>query len=390
MTQSLAELAASSGLPETSIPDDPLPLPVLPEISGLAFPTELPSLPTAEGPAPEPIDEFVDIELRSFQGSDPYIYFELQILNPPDRPLPALPRAVWFVVDSSRSMGEASVLMAAEGIYQCMNSIQPGTLWNIVQFKAAPRFFQAQPVSAIDAEERKKAILFLNDMHASGQTDVFRSLQIIVESIGSSPSRPVQVFLVSDGRPTSGVRDSREIIDQISRFNQPGISIFTLGTGRNANRELISYLAYWNRGAASIQIPNRQIPEALEQMVMAYRRPVLHRPEYQLIGAGREIVLPSVLPDLYEGIPLVLYGRVPRNQKPFAMHLVGKGSSGPRDLLVPLDPAGAAPGDPGIRKAWAESYLRELRGRKARGDSPEAMENLIEETARIYQLPVPE
>ena len=392
-------VAAGSGLDRPVLPPDlpdlapgipSLPTATLPQAPDIALATELPGLPEAEGNAPEPIDAFVDIELRSFQGNDPFIYFEVQILNPPDRPLPPLPRTVWYVVDSSRSMGEATVLMAAEGIYQSLQILQPGTLWNLVQFKANPQFFHTQPVSAIDSERRRDAILFLDGIHASGQTDVFRSLQTVVAAIDPEASRPVQVFLVSDGRPTSGVRDSRSIIDQISRINRAGTSVFTLGTGRNANRELISYLAYWNRGASSVHVPVQQIPQALVQMTQAYRRPVLHRPRYRIIGADPGAVLPSLLPDLYEGIPLVLYGRVPKDQPSFAMHLLGQGRSGPRDLLVPIDPVQAKPGDSGIRQAWAESFLRELRGRQARGDNAETIEVLIRQTADRYRLPIPE
>ncbi len=60
------------------------------------------------------------------------------------------------------------------------------------------------------------------------------------------------VLVISDGRPTAGVRDGRTIINALTSENQLRNAIFAFGGGKTANRPLLDLLAYRNKGEAYI------------------------------------------------------------------------------------------------------------------------------------------
>ncbi len=51
-------------------------------------------------------------------------------------------------------------------------------------------------------------------------------------SADREPGRPALLALITDGRPTTGVTASSEIIEGFTQANQGGLSVFGLGGGR--------------------------------------------------------------------------------------------------------------------------------------------------------------
>ena len=388
----LASLAmAPLALPPAGLPTEraPVSLPVLPG-SGGAADIPLPQATAQTGPLPRPIDRFVDVRLTAFGAGDGFHYFQLWILNPPERPLPPFSRDIIFVIDSSKSMGDAKVAAARDAVLQEVRQLEAGARWNVVQFKATPLFFSPELCPAGDPGSLGLLSSYLQELGASGQTDVFSSLHSVVRSIGGPAARPVQVCLISDGRPTTGLRDSRQIIDLVSRENRAQASVFSVGAGGRVDRDLLSYLAYWNRGQARIVDGVREIGPSLGEIVAAHRRPVLCRPRCQILGADRGSVLPSALPDLYEGVPLVLRGRVPSARHRFAIHVLGEGRDGARDMVLPQDLTQAAPATSALAREWAEAYLFDLRGRLARGEDAGRTRDEMTRVAQAFRIPLPD
>ncbi|NIP98520.1 MAG: VWA domain-containing protein, partial [Akkermansiaceae bacterium] len=103
---------------------------------------------------------------------------------------------------------------------------------------------------------------FIRNMTARGKTDVFTSLQSVA-AMERTQGRPVIAVLVTDGRPTMGMVDSSDIIEEFTRVNDGGVSVFGFGGGRRVNRYLLDFLSYKNRGDSELVRELGDIPEGL-------------------------------------------------------------------------------------------------------------------------------
>jgi Ca-activated chloride channel family protein len=234
---------------------------------------------------------------------------------------------------------------------------------------------------------RARGRAFLSELHAHGKTDVFTSLRMLLDLTGK-PGRPVLAMLVTDGVPTQGVVDTREILERFTRRNGGEVSVFSMGGGERVNRLLLDFLSYRNRGRALVTRAKNGLPVAIEQMAREVARPVLADLRYQFTRGGSVRVYPRQLSHLYLDSPLVLVGRVPADQPRIGFQMIGRSAGGEHDLVFDVDLASAPRGAASLRREWAwQALLEELSGIGTR-DEAERLAR-VRELIDTYDLEVP-
>ncbi len=337
---------------------------------------------------PEPVESYLTIVSRAYRPSDEpeYCYLEIRISRRSEATLPVLPKDIMFAQDCSESMTPWKLAECKRGLIRWLDQLNPGDRFDVLAFRdtATRCFGEWRPFTP---GNKAQALSFIEGLRAQGNTDVYASLQAAL-SAERVPGRPSLLALITDGRPTTGVTTSSEIIEGFTRSNQGGLSVFGLGGGARVNRFLLDLLSYRNRGDVLVVEETSQIPYAMERWGGETRRPVLSDLTYQFSGIDASSIYPATLSHLYLDRPLTLYARVPADLSPTAFQIIGRSGDHQRDMVFPLELGKTEPGTDEIRSQWVRHRLYEWIGRYLRTPD-EATRSDIQNLADRYGQAVP-
>jgi len=231
-----------------------------------------------------------------------------------------LKKDILFVLDTSGSMEGEKIGQAKEALKYCIQHLNSEDRFNLITFSTETKLFKQKLVSA--SEYQRDALRYIDRIDAKGGTNINDAL-IEALSMEYETSRPVSIVFVTDGLPTAGETDVGNIIKNVSENNKNKVKIFTFGVGYDVNTVLLDRIATSNRSVSDYIEPNENIEQKISTFYDKIRHPVLTD---LLVDYGRieiEDVYPKMLPDLFKGSQLTIFGRY-ENQKRVTLSLKGK------------------------------------------------------------------
>lgn len=148
-----------------------------------------------------------------------------------------------FVVDTSESMAGEKLDTVKTSIGELFSRMRAGDVLGIIKFSnQVETILKATPINHISPKKFSKII---SRMTASGGTDINLGLSFGINQIDrySSPQKINQIFLFSDGNPTSGEKNWLKIQQNIATKTRGNIRISTFTFGDGASRREIDKLA---------------------------------------------------------------------------------------------------------------------------------------------------
>ncbi len=322
-------------------------------------------------------DDMLDIRLYTYlpEGQREG-YFRLQITPKPDAAITALPRQVMFVVDCSNSMTQIKLNAIIRAMRRMIPTLYEGDTFNIVTFRDRPNFFKTEPIAGAPGAQ-EEALRFVGNLESRGSTDFYSALLPVVQQPVPA-NRVGQIFVVSDGHPTTGLQDARAIINGLTSDNNLNYRIFAIGGGNNVNRSLMDLLAYRNKGEVHISDTVAGLSDELPQFYEQFREPILTDPQANFAHIDTSGIFPRILSDLYRNRPLNIFGRyVDGAQDRFVVRLSGRRGEERKEVLFQQAFSEAETGDAGIPARWAFQKAYHLIGEMSRqGETPELREAL--------------
>ncbi len=323
------------------------------------------------------MDELVDIKVDSYMPSgDEKGFFKLRIIPKAKSNIEVLPKDITFVIDASSSILQRKLNHTTAGLEQVIAALRPEDRFNVVVFRDAPQQFQPAPVSATE-ENKQGALGFISNLESFGETDVYQAIRpVVLES--PRPGVPGIVVLMSDGRPTKGVRDGRTIINALTAENEGRQAIFALSGGGGVNRYLLDLLAYRNKGASFVTGTIEEIQQAVPRFLGQVSDPILVDCEADYGRINQDEVFPKEIPGFYRGRPVTIYGRFdPAKDHSLVMRLKGLAGSREKEVVFQTDLAAAATGEAEIARNWAFHKIYYLIGEICRiGEDPALLSEL--------------
>ena len=343
----------------------------------------------------EPLDNFLDVEVYIYteplpkdggQAADKQKYFMLKIYaKPGSEALKVMPKEILFTIDCSLSISKDRLDEFKRGIRYCLTHLNRGDVFNIVAFKDSVTFFSTQSVPA-DPEVIKRAERFVSDLTASQTTDVYSAFSKIIEK--SLARRPSNIMLISDGRPTFGVVNSRELINSVTRLNKNVRPVFVFTGGAKVNRYLLDFIAYQNRAWSQFVRRTGDIHKGLGGFYDKIKDPVFLNLRYQLNNLDAEDVYPKALPDFYRNAEFTLYGTY-TDENDFSMQLLGDAGNETRELIFSRALNDAKKGTEEIKRGYAFNKIYYLISRMtAEGQTP-ALRAEIDALSKKYGIQTP-
>jgi hypothetical protein len=303
-------------------------------------------------------------------------YFRLRIIPRDDAKIPPLPRDVTFVVDASNSIVQRKLDLTVRGIAGCLAMLRPEDRFNIVVFRDTPKSFRASPVPA-DPATIAEARKFMEGLKSSGSTDVYGA----VEPVLAEPPRaggPGLVMVISDGRPTTGNLEGRDLIRGLSEQNRAGNTVYTFGGGNTVNRYLMDLLAYRNRGESRIAERIEDVDDELPKFFRRVQDAILVNLQADYGRVDESDVFPQALPDFYRGRVVTVYGRYrPGKDNDLVLRLQGRAGEERKEIVLKTDLANAEKGGRDVAEGWAFQKTYHLIGEITEaGETPEIMDEI--------------
>jgi len=336
---------------------------------------------------PETLDDDFEYRVTRYRAqADEPGFFRVEIVGRRTlRKLPAMPKDVVFLIDTSGSVPDSWVRQMVRGVGQGLNLLNEQDRFNIVMFKDNPAFFSTDGPTQATAENIAKGQRFLTTAESSGWTDMNTALsRLLVRDLDQQ--RVYYLVLISDGQPTRGVINTRDLINIITRNNDLAASIYCVGVGRKVNRELLDFLAYRNKGF-SLEVERSQDTAPMILGLMSrLRYPIIKDVRLNVVGLGPDAqVYPRDLPNIHQGERAVIFGQYDQPAE-FTTRITGSNGEKPVDFTFTRSLAQAPRGDDSVRKQWAFWKLHDLYARMIRFGETDELKEQIRALQRAYDV----
>lgn len=259
------------------------------------------------------------------------------------------PKNVLFVLDRTGSMAGEKMDQAKDALKFCLNSLKAQDTFNVITFNETPTLL-FKKLQVVMPEARKKALSAVDELEATGGTDINYALKEARKQFASTESSRNYIVFITDGQPTVGQTDIGVIL-QNAKF--PNAKLFAFGVGYDVNTHLLDKLAEQNRGAADYVRPNENIETKISAFFAKVSDPLLSDVAITVDGVEVSDNLPNKdLPDIFAGSQLIVLGRYSGSGK-VKVSLTGTAGDKKRTFILNADLPSDEEGNGFIAQLWA-------------------------------------
>ncbi len=302
---------------------------------------------------------------------------------------PFPPRDVVFVIDTSGSMHGASLEQARAALSLAISRLQPRDRFNVIRFnnETYSLFDEIVPVTA---DSLRRAQAYVNALESDGGTEMrsalLQALQMNAQAEiidKHADDRLQQVVFLTDG----AVGNEAELFKLIAEKLESS-RLFTVGIGAAPNSYFMRKAAEAGRGTFTYIGDPNDVSVEMSALLRKLERPALTSISLGWPGsAGKRIEsYPSVVPDLYEGEPVVVVSKIGEvDVASLSGNVLISGRQGMEDwqrrasLEKPSEAAG-------IAALWGRSKFEEITDGLFLGRDPVAVRVDALEVALEHQL----
>jgi len=275
-----------------------------------------------------------------------------------------------FLLDVSGSMADDSKLIVSRNSIEAfIDELGDKDAFEVMTFNVNPDTLFGD-LQAATTETKQKARDYLETQRARGGT-------VLAPAMGTAykygdPDRTLNVVILSDGMTE---QRERQILLQMIQSRPRNARVFCIGIGNEVNRPLLEQLAEDSGGLAAFISRGDNFKRAAKAFRRKLMRPVATDLEFEFSGIRAYDVEPKVLPNLYHGAPIRIYGRY--------------AGSGEAEILVKGNVQGVEmkqsailpfpekdPDNPEIERMWAWKRIDQL---LKKADRTGTRESVIEE-----------
>ena len=222
-----------------------------------------------------------------------------------------IPKVFTLIIDRSGSMYGEKIEQAREAATYIVNNLNPGDLFNVIDFDDQITSFKPDHVPYTVAN-RDAALNYIADLTADGSTNISGAFSTAVPQFANDNGDTYNIVIFfTDGVPTAGITDPPSILSHINNLIVPlekDLSIFTFGVGADVNKPLLTQIANQNNGIAQF-LDNNELASSISEFYQTVRNPVLLNTSMTFDPNLVYETYPLPLPNLYKGSQMLVVGR---------------------------------------------------------------------------------
>jgi len=293
-------------------------------------------------------------------------------------------RELIFVIDTSGSMGGASLRQARQALQLAIKKLTPHDRFNIIQFNSYTSQLYPKAVRA-NTRHIHQALRYVDSLHARGGTEMMSALQAALplghHANATNENHVRQVVFLTDG----SVSNESQLFGLIK--NRLGHSrLFTIGIGSAPNSHFMHKAARHGRGTYTYIGDPSEVEEKVRTLFKRIEAPVLTDIKLEWMSGSRLVDTtiqryPSRISDLYAGEPLIVSMRLPEQVDGLRI----KGMINTHEWQRNLKLTGGAE-KAGVAKRWARQRISSLLESVLDGADRQTVRKAVIKTALNHHL----
>jgi len=226
--------------------------------------------------------------------------YGLLMVMPPElkNPLAETAREIIFIIDTSGSMGGASIRQAREALVMGIEMLKPHDSFNIIEFNSSSSVLFNMPQQAT-RQNKQAALAFVRSLQSGGGTEMLPALKRALSMPVNDQAALQQVIFITDG----AVGNESQLLEYV-QSELANRRLFTVGIGSAPNSYFMKEAAHFGRGTYSFISSPMEIQEKIQALFHRIESPVLTN--LKLTTDADVELLPAKLPDLYAGEPVTI------------------------------------------------------------------------------------
>jgi Ca-activated chloride channel family protein len=246
------------------------------------------------------------------------------------------PKEVVIVFDHSGSMAGAKMRQTKSAVEYVLKNLNPQDRFNVIAYNDGVEAFFKNLVPA-DEKNIAAAMESVDRIDASGGTNISEALATAMRSFSRYRGRYrpgfQYVIFLTDGQPTVGKTDEKDILIDVKQANRVGARLFAFGVGYDVNVRLLDNLVQQNNGRSDFVKPAEPIEGKIATLYNKIKNPVMTNLSVEIKGVRIRDMYPRQIGDLFDGDQIVLAGRydcrdaeLPVDLGAYATQLIIKGN----------------------------------------------------------------
>lgn len=306
--------------------------------------------------------------------------FFMAMVQPPEpdkvRKLPK--REYIFIVDVSGSMSGFPLEMSKQVISEIVAGLGKEDLINMVMFETSCVFWNERSVQATK-ENKEHVLAFLNGSSGRGGTEMGLAIQRAM-NIPKPKGFSRTFVLLTDGYIQFEPKLFNYINDHLDQAN-----FFSLGIGKSVNRYLIEGIAHFGRSEPFIITNGQEAKKVADRFKYLIQSPLLT--DLQLEFPGMEVydMVPSKIPDLMAGRPIVVFGKY-RGEPASTIELSGYSAKGKFQKTKIVKPDSNYTDNEALAYLWARHRIKTLSDYRTSFNPEESTESEVTQLGLQYHL----
>ena len=212
-----------------------------------------------------------------------------------------------FVLDKSGSMQGKKIDQSKKALSFVMKNLNEGDYFNIITYDDRVQLFKAEN-QLYSSEAKNEAIHYVNQISSGGGTNINAAL-IKAMKLSRNNAKPNYIIFLTDGIPTSGVKNEMQIAENVLAANTNSARLFAFGVGNDVNARLLDRLTSQIGGLSNYVNPNENIESAVSELYTNISSPVMTDISISFSNTDVRTTYPEKLPDLFSGNQLIWVGK---------------------------------------------------------------------------------
>jgi Ca-activated chloride channel family protein len=287
------------------------------------------------------------------------------------------PRDVVYVVDTSGSMGGASIEQAKSALRDALGRLTSADRFNVIQFNSWTSSLYPTPMP-FTTRAYDEALRWVDGLTSTGGTEMEPAIRAaLAQPVAEGYLR--QVVFLTDG----GVADETGLFATI-KHGLGSARLFTIGIGAAPNSHFMRKAAQFGRGTYTHIGNTAEVATAMTALFDKLDRVALA--DVLVDWPDAVELYPAQVPDVYAGEPLVISASFPaRGDRPLEVQAFGRIAGTQWSERVSAD-AGSVPG---IAALWARRKIESLIDSRVDGVDEKLIRALVIQVALEHGLVSP-
>lgn len=311
------------------------------------------------------------------KNKDPYVLLMLLPPNEVSSDAGVVPREMIFVIDTSGSMHGTSIDQAKRALTLALDGLKPTDRFNVIQFNSVTHALFPNSVTA-DPGRVRNAKAYVRTLSANGGTEMRPALVKALQPTARE-THLRQIIFITDG----SVGNEQELYTLIEQ-DLGNARLFTVGIGSAPNGWFMRKAAEAGRGTYSYISALHEIDEKMQRLFRKLEKPQITDIRVEWSDGLSPVSYPQVVPDLYEGEPVLVKARL--NEQPRAGDLVkvsGNSVAGGWGSELSLKSSDESAG---VAALWARARIEKLLDDERRGTDAAETRAAVLKTALEHHL----